>query len=197
MGVGGLALVAAVLLAGCAGPASVTPALGSDGAEESAVTEDSSVDVVDPPEGKDVTEWGCTDEWITEAALDGFFTITVRDDLVRSTFLPGVDGAGDVPFNSPAICVFDREIKGVGDSRDYIFDDGMPQNLAASFEASGWDGYFGYPEGFPEGNYSPTSGSDSAPAYISVSLHADGTGMMRGDLYVLSLTVPLVDKLDG
>lgn len=70
---------------------------------------------------------------------------TVRDDLIRSTSLPGADGAGEVAFVTPVVCVVDVDLgEGLGAARTYIFDDGVPKGLAASFESAGWNGYFGY-----------------------------------------------------
>lgn len=191
----------AVLLAGCAAPAS-EPVPGAPAADVPASTAtEPDFSLWDPPQGKDVTEWGCEEEWLSRATIDGTFEVAVRNDLVRSTSLPAVEGGAEVAFVSPAICVFDSwlaEAKEVGTSRIYIFDDGMPQMLAASFEESGWDGFLSFQEGFPEGNYSPTGEvGDLRGAHIRTGVLAAVRGDMRGDLYVLGLTYELTEELDG
>src|SRR5690606_6627453 len=70
-GIAGVALVVAALLPGCAGSGSVGPMPGSpaDDAPDAAVLEP-DFSTLGPPPGKDVTEWGCEEEWLTQASVD-------------------------------------------------------------------------------------------------------------------------------
>lgn len=194
------AVAVAVLLSGCAGSGAPMPGSPGEEVPGSGVAEP-DFSAWDPPTGKDVTEWGCEEEWLSRASVDGFFDVAVRNDLVRSTSLPAIEGVGEVAFISPAICVFDTwiaEAPETGTSRIYIFDDGVPQDLAASFEASGWHGFLHFTSGFPEATYSPTTEIlDARVANIRTGVNAAVPGDMRGDLYVLSLGWALVEELDG